>query len=227
MSVEPACFRQAQDTTESACVNLRALREGVKPVLISASNTIHAMTASESRPRRTFAEHLSLVEVFAFRVDALPPAAWQRLVERCRPLSGSTPSALLARAQLSATAFDVPDLPDPPAVVQVIAAGARAYIQTIFLGSELVTSAFPFTVEPPRTRRSTTGKPHADRYIDANNRLEAVLEREGVRVPGVATAVRAAAQALLSHDHLSAAVFSRAYGWMESEIPYAGLERGM
>jgi hypothetical protein len=51
---------------------------------------------------RSFAEHTALLCTFASQVEALSPAAWQRVAVRCQPLAGTTPAALLARARLRA-----------------------------------------------------------------------------------------------------------------------------
>lgn len=175
--------------------------------------------------RRTFTEYIALLGNFAACVEALPPAGWTRLQERCRPLAGSTPAALYARAQLPAPAWDTfPQVPDAPALVRAIPAVTHASVVAVGLAYEVVTSAFPSTVETPWTRRTSTGKPDADRYIDAQNAIERTLADRGVRVAGVATAVRAAAHAVWHHDRLAPETFERVYRWVASEIPYAQVD---
>ncbi|MEQ1691237.1 MAG: hypothetical protein ABMA00_08135 [Gemmatimonas sp.] len=71
---------------------------------------------------------------------------------------------------------------------------------------------------------ASTGKPDVDRYIDALNVIEHALEQQGVRVAGVATAVRASAHAVWHHDQLAPATFERVYRWVASEIPYAQVD---
>jgi hypothetical protein len=175
--------------------------------------------------RRTVSEHITLVCNFAACIEALPPAAWQRLQERCRPLAGSTPAALFARARLAALAWDTfPDAPDAPALVRIIPVVTHASIVAMGIAHEVVTSAFPSTVAAPWTRQTSTGKPDADRYMDARNAIERTLALQGVRVAGVATAVRAAAHAVWHHDRLVPATFERVYRWVATEIPYAQVD---
>lgn len=175
--------------------------------------------------RRTFTEHITLVGNFAACVEALPAVAWARLQERCRPLAGSTPASLYARAQLSALPWDtLPHAPDAPALVRAIPAVTHAGVVAMGLAYEVVTSAFPSTVEAPWTRRTSTGTPDVDRYIDAQSTIERTLADRGVRVAGVATAVRAAAHAVWRHDWLASETFDRVYRWVASEIPYAEVD---
>ncbi len=167
--------------------------------------------------RRTVSAHITLVGNFAACVEALPPDAWVRLQERCRPLAESTPAAFYARAKLAALAWDTfSRTPDGSALVRAIPAVTNASVVAMGLAYEVVTSAFPSTVEAPRTRRMSTGKPDVDRYIDAQNAIERTLADRGVRVAGVATAMRAAAHAVWNHDRLTRETFERVYGWVAS-----------
>lgn len=173
---------------------------------------------------RNFTEHTALLSTFAAQVEALPPSAWQRIAARCQPLAGTTPAALLARAQLRAVQQRMPDLREAPALVRMIPHVTQAFGTAVWLTYEVVTSAFPSTLEPPWSRRRSTGREDFDRRIDAQYAIEHTLERQGVRIPSVATAVRAAATAVGMHDWLAPSTFERTYHWIEPEIPYADVE---
>jgi len=56
------------------------------------------------------------------------------------------------------------------------------------------------------------------------NTIEQAMDLHGVRVGGVATAVRAAAMASLRHDHLARPTFAEVYRWVEPEIPYSWVD---
>jgi len=164
------------------------------------------------------------LSTFAAQVEALAPSAWQRIAARCQPLAGTTPTALLARAQLLAAPQITLDLREPPAFVRMIPHVTQAFGTAVWLTYEVVTSAFPSALEPPWTRRRSTGHEDFDRRMDAQNAIEHALERHGVRIPSVATAVRAAAHAVGMHDWLAPSTFERTYHWIEPEIPYANVE---
>ena len=176
--------------------------------------------------RRNFAEHTELLTAFAAHVEALSPEAWQRLRINCRPLAGSTPQALLVRAELMATAnaYDALPIPRDASFVRAITGLGHAAILGIGLTFEVLTSAFPPTAGLPRPRTSSVGKPEFDQHIDATYVIEHALDRNGVRIPSVTAAVRAAAQAITHHDHMAPETFQRVYQWVESEIPYSTVD---
>jgi hypothetical protein len=68
--------------------------------------------------------------------------------------------------------------------------------------------------------------PQSAKYVDAWFAIERAIHSSPGRHAGVAAAIRAAGQAVLRHDWLSAETFAAVYGFVESEIPYATLERG-
>ncbi|HEY9226805.1 MAG TPA: hypothetical protein VIP11_09175 [Gemmatimonadaceae bacterium] len=61
--------------------------------------------------------------------------------------------------------------------------------------------------------------------MDAHFLIESALAPLQRTDPGVVTVVRAAGQAVLRHDRLSAD-FEAVYGYIEPEIPFADLEPG-
>jgi hypothetical protein len=170
---------------------------------------------------RPLLERVEMLERFAARVDALSPAAWQRLKDRCAPLAGSSPTALYRRAALSGAAFELPRFPDPPLPVRAIVLAQRTFTVGIGLSFEMITSAFPSTVEPPWTRRTASARPEFDRSIDAHNAIEHAMERNGMRIPSVWTALRASTEALWRRDWIADDTFWSIYRYVDAEIPYA------
>jgi hypothetical protein len=77
---------------------------------------------------------------------------------------------------------------------------------------------------PPPRRTKSSGKARIDAWVDANFALEAAVAQHERSDPGVATAVRAAGQAVLRHDWMSPEAFHAVYRYVESEIPYAELD---
>jgi hypothetical protein len=181
------------------------------------------MDASTRKPR-TFTEHTTLLGAFASLVDALSPTDWQRIAVRCRPLAGSTPAALFARAQLRATPQIDLDLPGAPAIMRAVPLTLQSLGVAMWTTYEVVTSAFPSALGAPWTRQQSTGREDFDRRMDAQNAIEHAMARHRVRIPSVAAAVRAAAHAVSMHDWLAPAVFERAYQWLEPELPYTRVD---
>ena len=137
---------------------------------------------------RSFIEHTTLVSAFATKVDELSADAWERLRLHCQPLGGTTPEVLFKRAQLFAMPYGYLPIPTTaPAYIRALPVLMRGFQIGVGLTYEVVTSAFPSTIEPPWTRRRSSDKPHFDRMIDANNMIEHAMERHGVRIPSVAT----------------------------------------
>lgn len=173
---------------------------------------------------RSFTEHTALLCTFASHVEALSSAAWQRIAVRCLPLAGTTPRALFARAQLRAAPQINFDLPGAPAIARAVPLAAQMFGVTVWMTYEVVTSVFPSTLDTPWARRTSTGREDFDRRIDAQNAMEYAMARNGVLIPSVATAVRAAAHAIGLHDWLAPGTFERVYQWLEPELPYARVD---
>jgi hypothetical protein len=75
-----------------------------------------------------------------------------------------------------------------------------------------------------RRRRTTTGKPSTDAFIDAFFLIESVLAPRQQTQPGTTAAIRAAAHAVLRHDWLTPEDFASIYAPVEPEIPFAELK---
>lgn len=174
---------------------------------------------------RPFSEHVTLLCNFAACVEALSPEAWERLRERCRALDGSEPAAVFARAQLAAWPWRMaPARANEPWVMRTMREAFHATQVGIALTGELVESAFPSSDRDLWRRSTSSENPDRDRYSDAFSTIEHALARHHVRTPGISTAVRAAAQAVLRHDFLTPADFDRVYQWVAPEIPYATVD---
>lgn len=174
---------------------------------------------------RSFSEHVTLLCNFGACVEALSPEAWERLCERCRPITGSGPMAMLARAKLMARATDIMYKPEnAPPFIRGINGAYAGFSIGLWLTGELMNSAFPSSEGEPRRRLTTSDNPDFDRVIDVSNNVEHVLARYRVRVPGVATVVRASLQAVLRRDHLTPIDFDFVYRWVAPEIPYARVD---
>jgi hypothetical protein len=168
---------------------------------------------------------------FAERVSGLTPEAWSRIQERCGGLTGESFAALLRRANLMASVYQLPSMLTPvkqqsptSRVLLGVINGVHQVVQTgiavaFELGSEF-DSTEPAPEEPPRT----SSHPEINTYVDAALHLEATLRRNAPD-PGVAAAIRAGAQAVLRRDSLmSAAAFDDVYRYVEDEIPFDSLE---
>ena len=66
----------------------------------------------------------------------------------------------------------------------------------------------------------STGKPRTDAYINAWLSIDAALTPFHRTDPGLVTVVRAAGEAVLTHDWLSPTDFDTVYGFVEPEIPF-------
>lgn len=179
--------------------------------------------------QRSFDDHVVLLGRFADRVSLLPPAAWDRIRERCASLSDPAFRALIQRAVIAAKPHEafVPGLTDPSPRLRLIAAASRAVQFSIAFFYEFGSEFDPeieATADALRRPWRSTGKPRTDMYIDAWRRIEAKLLPLEHSAPGVAAAVRAAGQAVLRHDRLNPETFADVYRFVEAEIPFAELE---
>jgi len=172
--------------------------------------------------RRSFDEHSVLLSAFSECVASLTDADWGHIRARCKPIAGVSPAALFARAQL-ATKPHLAYLLRPPefSVPGAISGVTLGVITSINLAKELTFAVAPSLNEPSRPRDVSTGKAVVDRYIDAMHRIAGAVHRVVPYHAGVATAVDAAAQAVLRRDWLADAQFHEIYRWIEPEIPIA------
>lgn len=174
---------------------------------------------------RTFDEHVVLLSAFAQCVATLTASDWAAIRARCAPISGSAPAALFARAQLAAkpceayivTTADVP-------LIRAIGDVTRGFITSIGLAKEVAFAVAPSLYEPIRPRTASSGKETVDRYSDAMHRITSVVHAVAPYDAGIATAVDAAAQAVLRRDLLIDAQFHEIYQWIEPEIPIASFD---
>jgi len=181
-----------------------------------------------TRPR-TFAEHVPLFAAYAARVAKLSPAAWGRLRLSCAELNGPEFRALVERAQLSARAHERPELPGAARLMSIRAIRAVSRAAAVGIGfvyevAAEFEAAAPADAAVPSHRTRSTGKPMIDACVDATQLLEAAVGWHQRSDPGVATAVRAAGQAVLHHDWMAPAAFQSVYRYVESEIPYAEID---
>jgi hypothetical protein len=183
-----------------------------------------------ARPR-DFHAHIALYAAYAGRVTALPPEAWARLEVVCASIDGDEITAVVDRARLAARAHNFLDrFATKDRVAGRIGALTTALITGIGVVTELV-SEFegPPSKQPGQRARPTGAPPPADpdttAYVDAWSAIEQAVAPVATRHPGVATAVRAAGQAVLRHDWLSRETFDAVYRFVEAEIPYASIDR--
>jgi hypothetical protein len=179
--------------------------------------------------RRSFDEHVGLFVAYGARVAQLPPASWDRLRLRCANLNGAAFRSLLSRAFLAAKPYElwVPEPAHRGRSLRVIA-GVSRIVQTSLAVAAEVAAEFEASArhppDAPRRRPRSTGQLTTDAYIDANFLIESALTPIQRGDPGVATAVRAAGQAVLRHDWLARTDFEAVYALVEPEIPFADLE---
>jgi hypothetical protein len=180
-------------------------------------------------PRRTHAEHVALYDAFATAVAGLSPAAWERIEARCSVLDSPSFAALVRRGQLFATPYALwlPDKAREHAVPRAIAAFSRGVMQAIGVTYELLAEfdadAPPRAEAEARPEPAPTGTPYVDAYVRASSLIESALAARERAHPGVATAVRSAAQAVLRHDWLPPDAFEAAYRYVAPEIPFESL----
>jgi hypothetical protein len=179
--------------------------------------------------RRSFDQHVALFVAYAARVAQLPPAAWDRLQLRCAALNGPAFRSLVNRAHLAAKPYKLwlPRTTKPSGSLRAIA-GVSRVVQTSMAFAFEVAAEFeasdPHASASAKPRAGSTGRPRTDAYIDATFSIESALEQLQRTDPGVATAVRAAGQAVLRHDWLTQSDFEAVYAFVEPEIPFADLE---
>jgi hypothetical protein len=82
-----------------------------------------------------------------------------------------------------------------------------------------------FADAPPAGRYRGTGTPHHDQYIDATYEINAALFPRQRAHSGLRAAIRAAGQATLWYDILSAEHFTQCYAVIEPEIPFRDLKK--
>jgi hypothetical protein len=177
--------------------------------------------------QRTFEEHVALFAAYADAVAALPAGSWDRLTTACASLDGDSFSAVLRRARLHAKPYNTMELfAAHSRGMKAIAAVTTATTTGIGVALELIGE---FEQQSPSASIPSSGRatdPRYAKYVDAWFAIESALHSIKVPHAGVTVAIRAAGQAVLRHDWLSAGTFAAVYGFVESEIPYATLERG-
>jgi hypothetical protein len=144
-------------------------------------------------------------------------------------LNGPSFRALFNRALLAARPHELwtPTPTRPSAALHTIAGVSRIVQISLALAFEVSTefeAAQPPASMSLKARARSTGKPRTDAYIDATFLIESALMPLLGTDSGVATAVRAAGQAVLSRDWLAPAVFHDVYAFVEPEIPFADLD---
>jgi hypothetical protein len=176
--------------------------------------------------QRTFEEHVALYAAYADAVAALPAASWDRLTTACAPLDGDSFSAVLRRARHHAKPYNTIERFAYSRALKAIAAVSTATMTGIGVASELIGEFYQ--QEPSASIPSYRGAtdPKDAKYVDASFAIESALHSMKASHAGVTVAIRAAGQAVMLHDWLSAEAFAAVYGFVESEIPYATLERG-
>jgi hypothetical protein len=177
--------------------------------------------------QRTFEEHVTLFAAYGDAVAALPASSWERLASACASLHGDSVRAVVRRARLHAKAFNIMEqFAERSRMAKAIAAVTTATITGIGVASELVGELEEQARSASIPSYERPSDPKSAKYVDAWFAIEAAIHSSTGRHPGVAAAIRAAGQAVLRHDWLSAETFTAVYGFVESEIPYATLERG-
>lgn len=179
---------------------------------------------------RTSEERAALLTRYAERVGSLTPEAWGRLRIRCAELDGPEFSALIRRTQLAAKAREYPIRPAAASPIGLrMIRGASRVLRTSFAFTGQVMAEFEAAQttppEPPRPRTRSLGSPTTDAFVDARIAIETALTPIERGAPGLATAVRAGADAVYMQDFLTEADFTAVYAFMESEIPFAEIER--
>jgi len=174
--------------------------------------------------RRTYDERVALYIAFSDRVAHLTDAEWNSLNAECGPLNSTSFGALLERTRLSAKPYQM-HLPGARESLKLAAikGASRAVLNTIFFTYQIAREFGEGTVAEWPARVKSTGNPRTDAHADAMIAIErAIAPREG-KSPGVASAIRAAGQAVLRHDWLAPEEFAATYRYVEPIIPYASL----
>jgi hypothetical protein len=175
---------------------------------------------------RDYDRHVALFSAYADAVAALSPESWHRLTDACAPLDGDAVSAIVRRARLSATSYRTLErLATDSRVPRWIDAVSTASIAGIHVATDLLAEFDRSPESSAGARAASERTATGDAYVDAWFRIESALEARPPSHPGLATAVRAAGQAVLRHDWLLPATFAKVYGFVESEIPYQDVER--
>ena len=182
------------------------------------------------RPRHSFEREVNRYKAFAEKVAALTPDAWSRIQGRCADLTGDSFAALLRRARLAARAYDVSvsmtprkqQSPTARVAIGAIAGISRAVQTGIAVAFELG-AEFESQDASRETPRRPSGRTTTDTYVDAAFQIEAIVQEKALD-PGVAAAIRSAAQAVLRHDWIATDAFDDVYQYVENEIPFDSLE---
>jgi hypothetical protein len=153
------------------------------------------------------------VAAFAARLKELPPDGWVQLTTRCAHLEGSSFTALVARARFSGE----------PYVIGKASPGAThlAFHVALELVGEFQ-SLRERAREIARMRGGVNRSPYAPDIkaaMNAHVALEEALLAVEAGHPGVATALRAAANALLYHKFLAPDRFAAIYSIVEPQVP--------
>ena len=189
-----------------------------------ALDSIHGRDANADPMilRRSFEEHVVLYCEFSRRVAGLSSESLDKLRARCAAIDGHSFGALMRRARLAARTHEVFHSRNSTPL-KFIANGSRCLQTGLAVALELV-GEFQMPGSRAVRRTDSTGKPRVDMFIDASFAIESALGSLSQNHPGVAAAVRAAADAVLRHDWLEPENFRRIYAFIEPEIPFAELE---
>lgn len=153
------------------------------------------------------------VAAFAARLKELSPDGWAQLTARCAHLEGSSFTALVARARVSGE----------PYVIGTSSAGPTDLAFNVAL--ELVGE---FQSLPGRERdivalragvSRSSQPPDVRDAMHAHVALEEALLAVEPEHPGVATALRAVAKALMFHKFLAPERFAAIYSIVEPQVP--------
>jgi hypothetical protein len=99
--------------------------------------------------------------------------------------------------------------------------GSDEYHVRVRVSGGVRSAATPRPVSQP----ANTGKPVIDACVDAFILIDNALASQARAQPGVAAAIRAAAQAVLRHDWLPPGEFEAVYTYIQPDIPFAELGR--
>ena len=157
------------------------------------------------------------VAAFAARLKALPPDGWAQLTARCAHLEGSSFTALVARARVSGE----------PYVIGTSSAGPTDLAFNLAL--ELVGEFQSLRGRGQEVAALRAGvsrssqPPDVKAAMNAHVALEEALLAVEPDHPGMATALRAVANALLLHKFLAPERFAAIYSIVEPQVPLSAV----
>lgn len=163
--------------------------------------------------------------MFGERISQLTDAEWRVVSERCASLNSTSFAALLERTRLGAR----------PYLMSIAGGASRNLVLTTLEGvNSAVMHGISFayqvarefdTDEPyvPSDSTAPTNSARGNALADGFVAIERAVAMRERAEPGLATAVRAAGQAVLGHDFLAPDDFAAAYQYVEPVIPFASL----